>query len=125
MSGRFRDVVRRMRRAASLSQKELASRLGTTQSAIARWETGEVSPRLDTVARIADACGLDAHIVWAENSDVDRNQIRWHLSLTPRHRLQVLREMLAFEARMHAARLVGPARPQPPAPASAPSQVEE
>jgi transcriptional regulator with XRE-family HTH domain len=116
-----------MRSAAGLSQTELASRLGTTQSAIARWETSEVSPRLDTLARIADACGLEAHIVWAENSDVDRNQIRWHLSLTPRHRLQVLREMLAFEARAHVARLVGPARPSPLAlcDADEPPQVEE
>lgn len=124
MSGHFRDVVRRMRRAAGLSQAELANRLGTTQSAVARWESGDVSPRLDNVQRIADACGLDAHIIWAlrrssgqaERGDVDRGQIRRHLSWTPEQRLKNLLEMLAFEALAHRARHVGPASPARSAP---------
>lgn len=98
-----------MRLAAKLSQAELARRMGTTQSAVARWETGDVSPRLDTLERIAEACALDAHIVWAERGDVDRAQIRQHLSWTPQERLQCLLEMLAFEDRAHQARRIGPA----------------
>lgn len=42
---------------ASLSQAELAARLGTTQSAIARLESGRVSPSLSTLRRYADATG--------------------------------------------------------------------
>lgn len=102
-----------MRQAARLSQAELAGRVGTTQSAVARWETGEVSPRLDTLARIAEACKLEPHIVWAETGDVDRNQIRWHLSLTPDERLDVLVGMLKFEAEAHRARVIGPAKARP------------
>lgn len=124
MSGHFRDVIRRMRRAAGLSQAELANRLSTTQSAVARWESGDVSPRLDNVRRIADACGLDAHITWAlrrssgqaERVDVDRDQIRRHLSWTPERRLDNLLEMLAFEALAHRARRIGPASSARPAP---------
>ncbi len=101
-----------MRAAAGLSQTELAVRLGTTQSAVARWETGDVSPRLDTLERIADACGLHPVIVWPDNLDVDRDQIRWHLSLTPDDRLEVLRRMLEFEAAAHRARLIGPLNPE-------------
>jgi transcriptional regulator with XRE-family HTH domain len=113
MTGRFRVVVKRMRQAAGLSQSELARRLGTTQSAIARWETGEVSPRLDTLERIAAACGLDAHIVWAETGDVDRSQIRRQLSLTPRQRLQALVDMLEVEESLHRARRIGPVSAAP------------
>jgi ribosome-binding protein aMBF1 (putative translation factor) len=42
---------------AKLSQAELAARLGTTQSAIARLESGSISPSLSTLRRYADATG--------------------------------------------------------------------
>lgn len=45
------------RTSARLSQAELASRLGTTQSAIARLESGRVSPSLSTLRRYAEATG--------------------------------------------------------------------
>lgn len=45
----------------SLSQRELAELCGTTQSAIARFESGKRPPKLDTLIRIAEAldCQLD------------------------------------------------------------------
>ena len=45
------------RTAARLTQAELARRLGTTQSAIARLEGGRVSPSFATLRRYADATG--------------------------------------------------------------------
>lgn len=42
-----------------LSQAEVAARIGTTQSAIARLESGAADPRLSTVQRYADAVGAD------------------------------------------------------------------
>lgn len=42
---------------ARLSQSELAERLGTTQSAVARLESGRISPSLSTLRRYADATG--------------------------------------------------------------------
>ena len=47
--------VTEQRRARRLSQKELAELCATTQSAIARLERGVRPPRLDTLARIANA----------------------------------------------------------------------
>ncbi len=44
-----------------LSQRELADLLGTTQSAIARFESARRPPKLDTLAAIAEAldCTLE------------------------------------------------------------------
>jgi len=42
---------------AGLSQAELARRMGTTQSAIARLEGGKVNPSLATLRRYAEATG--------------------------------------------------------------------
>jgi transcriptional regulator with XRE-family HTH domain len=45
------------RRAAALSQGEVAERMGTSQPAIARLEAGDVDARLSTVERYAAAIG--------------------------------------------------------------------
>ncbi|MFI5956861.1 helix-turn-helix domain-containing protein [Cryptosporangium sp. NPDC051539] len=45
------------RRAAGLSQTELAARMGTSQSSVARLEAGDVDPRMSTLERYAEALG--------------------------------------------------------------------
>ena len=47
----------RARTEAKLTQAELAERLGTTQSAVARLEGGRVSPSIATLRRYAEATG--------------------------------------------------------------------
>lgn len=79
-------LVRRARMLAGLSQQELASRIGTTQSAVSRWERGHDEPRLSTLTSIARACGLRLAIELVED-DVDRAQIRQQLALNPHERL--------------------------------------
>jgi len=44
-----------------ITQAQLAKRVGTTQSAIARFESGEGNPTLDFLVKISDALGK--HIV--------------------------------------------------------------
>ena len=51
------EALVRARRAAKLTQTELARRLGTTRSAIARLEGGGVSPSFATLRRYAEATG--------------------------------------------------------------------
>jgi transcriptional regulator with XRE-family HTH domain len=55
------DRVAERRIEKGLSQRELAERCGTTQSAIARLERGGRPPRIDTLLRIAEA--LDCELV--------------------------------------------------------------
>lgn len=51
------EALVRARAAANLTQAELAQRLGTTQSAVARLEGGRVSPSFATLRRYAEATG--------------------------------------------------------------------
>jgi len=51
------EALVRARAAAKLTQAELARRLGTTQSAVARLEGGRVSPSFATLRRYAAATG--------------------------------------------------------------------
>jgi transcriptional regulator with XRE-family HTH domain len=53
--------VTEQRQARGLSQRELAELTGTTQSAIARLESGTRPPKIDTLLRVANAldCELD------------------------------------------------------------------
>jgi predicted transcriptional regulator len=53
------DQVAERRKELELSQAELAELVGTTQSAIARLESGGRPPRIDTLLRIADALDCD------------------------------------------------------------------
>ena len=85
-------VLRDSRTAAGLSQAELANRLGTSQSAIARLEADDANPRIDTLARALRACGREL-LVEARplRSSVDETLIWESLRLSPEQRL------LAFE----------------------------
>ena len=53
------DRVAERRRELGLSQQQLATLTGTTQSAIARLEKGGRPPRIDTLLRIAEALARD------------------------------------------------------------------
>jgi len=54
--------VAERRRELGLSQAELAHVCGTTQSAIARLESGGRPPRIDTLLKLAHALDCELHI---------------------------------------------------------------
>jgi predicted transcriptional regulator len=56
------EALVRARTKAKLTQAELAERLGTTQSAVARLEGGKVSPSIATLRRYAEATGARLQI---------------------------------------------------------------
>ena len=58
------DQVSERRRELGLSQQQLAELTGTTQSAIARLESGGRPPRIDTLLRITNAldCELEVRL---------------------------------------------------------------
>lgn len=54
---RVADLLIKIRNEAGFTQAELARKVGTTQSAIARMESGKVLPKLDSLSKIAKTCG--------------------------------------------------------------------
>ena len=61
--------------------------MGTTQSVVSRWESGAVSPSLETLAKIARACGLELQLRLAEADDHDLGLALLESDLTPEQRL--------------------------------------
>jgi transcriptional regulator with XRE-family HTH domain len=63
-----------LRTEAGLSQRELADRMGTTQSVISRLEEGGgAKNRIDTLARVATA--LDRHLVLSFPAEIPDQMI--------------------------------------------------
>jgi DNA-binding XRE family transcriptional regulator len=70
MSAERRRLVAELagqRRSAGLSQTEVAARMGTSQSAVARLEAGDVDVRASTLERYAAAIG--SQISWQLGAD--------------------------------------------------------
>lgn len=81
------ELIREARLRASLSQQDLADRLGTSQSVIVRWEKGHRSPTVETMLRAVRACGLDVSMSVAGYDHDHEALIRRNLTLSPAHRL--------------------------------------
>jgi transcriptional regulator with XRE-family HTH domain len=67
LAARRRELVEELvkaRRERGMSQTEIAARMGTSQSAVARLERGDADVRLSTVERYAAAVGrtVDWHV---------------------------------------------------------------
>jgi transcriptional regulator with XRE-family HTH domain len=108
MSTMGSDFVREARKRGGLSQRQLAEMAGTTQSAIARLESGRTQPSFDTVLRLVRLCGMDLDIMLTERDDSDWIQAKRQLSLTPGERAERMvrlgREVRATQRAVEASR---------------------
>lgn len=82
------DFVREARKRAGLSQRQLADKAGTSQSAIARLESGRTRPAFDDVLRLVRLCGMDLDIMLVERDDADWWQAQQLRMLTPDERMK-------------------------------------
>lgn len=87
-------LIKEARLRAGLTQTELAKRIGTTQSVIARWETGAAEPAFRTVVDVIRGCGLELRVGLVDSDDHDLLNIRQNLTLTPPARVDQLEAML-------------------------------
>lgn len=82
------ELLRETRWRRGVSQSELATRAGTTQSAISRIEKDRVSPSMETLRELLHLLGEDLTIgVEAREWGIDRTLIRERLRLTTSERL--------------------------------------
>lgn len=51
--------IREIRKRQGITQAELADRINSTRANIARFETGKHDPQLSTVAKLAEALGVE------------------------------------------------------------------
>ena len=52
------ERIRELRKGAGMTQKQLAEKCGTYDSAIRKYEAGKNIPRVDMIKRLADALGV-------------------------------------------------------------------
>ncbi len=88
------QLLREARRRHGVSQKRLAIRAGTTQSAISRIEGDRVSPSVQTLERLLQLLGEDL-VIESKPRDfgIDRTLIRGRMQRSPEERV---RESLEF-----------------------------
>jgi transcriptional regulator with XRE-family HTH domain len=82
------SIVREARRRSGLSQRQLAERTGTTQSAIARIEGGATEPSFARVRRLVSACGFDLVPRIAPSDDSDWAVASANVLLSPEARVR-------------------------------------
>jgi DNA-binding XRE family transcriptional regulator len=80
LAGELAELVHGVRTRAGLTQTELARRVGTTQSSIARIEGGGSMPTIDMLSRLARATGPSVRLLSAGVADIE---IRRRLSEPP------------------------------------------
>lgn len=85
-----------MRKRAGLTQRALAERVGTTQSAIARLERGVGNPTLARLSAIAEACGLELQVRLVAADDHDWSLVDRRAGYHDDERLQRLQNAVSF-----------------------------
>ena len=89
-------LIREARRRAGITQTELAARLDTTQSAIARIERGSTEPSYDRVASALRACGFDLFPRLLPADDADWSVASANLAVDPDTRVRRHQAALRF-----------------------------
>lgn len=84
-------LVRDARAAAGLTQAQLAERMGTTQSAVARLEAPGSNPRFENLERalLAAGHGLDVQLV-RRVQPVDETSIAENMKRTPEELIEIM-----------------------------------
>jgi transcriptional regulator with XRE-family HTH domain len=67
------SLLRRARRKAGLSQRELAARAETSHTTLASYETATKVPRVDTLDRILRAAGFEPEVALSPRPDADES----------------------------------------------------
>ena len=58
-----REIIK-LRLEQGISQKELAEKVGTRQSAISRLESGEYNPSIEFLSKVAHALGKELNVIF-------------------------------------------------------------
>ncbi|MDQ3709377.1 MAG: helix-turn-helix domain-containing protein [Actinomycetota bacterium] len=104
-------LLREARADAGLTQRQLADRAATAQSAVARYEAARALPDLDTLQRLLAACGRHLELRAPPIDEQEQRQLRESLRLSPIQRAERNRRITHLAERAAAARREGRVRP--------------
>lgn len=93
------QILKTARKRAALSQRELAKRAGTSQSVIARIESGVSDPSTNTLKNLVEAAGFDLDVELSIRPVADSHmlsEVNRILSLTPEERLREVANVERF-----------------------------
>jgi ribosome-binding protein aMBF1 (putative translation factor) len=90
------QLIREARRRAGLNQADLAVRLGTTQSAIARLERGRSEPAFSKVVEALRVCGFELVPRLVDTDESDWSVASTNLDLSPEARVRRHGQALRF-----------------------------
>jgi transcriptional regulator with XRE-family HTH domain len=96
-------LIRDARRAAGLTQAELAARLGISQSAIAKLEREGSNPTVETLDRVLRPTGHRLQLIAPAWGTIDLDLIRQALERTPAERIKSVERMHKDMRRLQAA----------------------
>ena len=92
------ELIREARLRAGLTQTELSKLTGRERSVIARWEQGVISPPVDSLIEIIQACGFDLPFTLLPIDKTADEELREALLATPSQRVEWLLEDTGAEA---------------------------
>lgn len=82
------ERIRELRKAKGMTQKQVGENCGMPDSAIRKYEHGVITPKRETLKRIADALGVDvASILVTYDFSTYEGPIRYSDSSTPREKI--------------------------------------
>ena len=97
-------MIREARKRAGLTQAELAARVRTTQSSIARLERGATTPTFERITELVRACGFDLSVrMTPTDDDHDWGLLHQNLRLSPTQRIEKAKKALRFARDLQAA----------------------
>ena len=95
----FKDNLAQARKAADMTQLDLAIKLGISDKAVSQWERGETVPELEKVPLIAKHLGTTAGWLLDDEPGLSRDEREWlglMAAVAPRERDGLLRLIKAY-----------------------------
>jgi len=90
------NLVKEARRRAGLTQVQLAEKAGTTQSAIARLESGRTDPTFGQLQKLLKACGFRLDVALDPYDDSDIAQAEASLRRPTKDRVEYMYDGIRF-----------------------------
>jgi transcriptional regulator with XRE-family HTH domain len=95
---RSATLIQQARRRAGLTQAELAGKVGTTQSAVARWERAASRPTVERLQALVEACDLELQLGLAPPDREELAALRRNLAMTVDERVRRVVQLHRFVA---------------------------